>query len=58
LALKINSIEYTLDGVIDFMNFRHKDMGPNTKFSKLFVICWAGIAKKSRDKTIYPVDIE
>jgi hypothetical protein len=38
-------------GVIDFMNFRHKDMGPKYKvFKELFVICWAGIAK-SRDKT-------
>jgi hypothetical protein len=31
-----NSIEYT-DGVIDFMNFRHKDMAPNTKFSKNYL---------------------
>ena len=55
-----NSIAYTLDGVIDFMNFRHKDMGPKYKvFKELFVICWAGIAKKSRDKTyLSRVDIE
>lgn len=55
-----NSIEYTLDGVIDFMNFRHKDMAPKYKvFKELFVICWAGIAKKSRDKTyLSRVDIE
>jgi hypothetical protein len=54
-----NSIEYTLDGVIDFMNFRHKDMGPKYKvFKELFVICWAGIAKKSRDKTYLSRDIE
>ena len=55
-----NSIEYTLDGVIDFMNFRHKDMSPKYKvFKELFVICWAGIAKKSRDKTyLSRVDIE
>ena len=55
-----NSIEYTLDAVIDFMNFRHKDMGPKYKvFKELFVICWAGIAKKSRDKTyLSRVDIE
>jgi hypothetical protein len=55
-----NSIEYTLDGVIDFMNFRHKDMSPKHKvFKELFVICWAGIAKKSRDKTyLSRVDIE
>ena len=55
-----NSIEYTLDGVIDFMNFRHKDMSPKYKvFKELFVICWAGIAKKYRDKTyLSRVDIE
>ena len=55
-----NSIEYTLDGVIDFMNFRHKDMAPKYKvFKELFVICWAGIAKKSRDTTyLSRVDIE
>ena len=55
-----NSIAYTLDGVIDFMNFRHKDMGPKYKvFKELFVICWAGIAKKSRDTTyLSRVDIE
>ena len=47
-----NSIEYTLDGVIDFMNFRHKDMAPKYKvFKELFVICWAGIQKKVWDKT-------
>ena len=55
-----NSIEYTLDGVIDFMNFRHKDMAPKYKvFKELFVICWTGIPKKSRDKTyLSRVDIE
>ena len=55
-----NSIEYTLDGVIDFMNFRHKDMAPKYKvFKELFVICWAGKAKKVREKTYFSrVDIE
>ncbi|PWA06890.1 ATP-binding protein [Flavobacterium psychrotolerans] len=55
-----NSIEYTLDGVIDFMNFRHKDMAPKYKvFKELFVICWAGIPKKVHDKTyLSRVDIE
>jgi len=54
-----NSIEYTLDGVIDFMNFRHKDMAPKYKvFKELFVICWAGVQKKVRDKTFFSrVDI-
>jgi len=55
-----NSIEYTLDGVIDFMNFRHKDISPKYKvFKELFVICWAGTQKKIRDKTFLSrVDIE
>ncbi|MGL2992812.1 ATP-binding protein [Flavobacterium sp. TSSA_36] len=47
-----NSIAYTLDGVIDFMNFRHKDMSPKYKvFKELFVICWAGIPKPYKGKT-------
>ena len=55
-----NSIEYTLDGVIDFMNFRHKDMAPKYKvFKELFVICWAGVPKKVREETyLSRVDIE
>ncbi|MGQ7945791.1 ATP-binding protein [Flavobacterium sp. WC2509] len=55
-----NSIKYTLDGVIDFMNFRHKDMAPKYKvFKELFVICWAGIIKESKNKTyLSRVDIE
>lgn len=55
-----NSIEYTLDGVIDFMNFRHKDISPKYKvFKELFVICWAGNYKKVRDKVFLSrVDIE
>ena len=55
-----NSIGYTLDGVIDFMNFRHKDLSSKYKvFKELFVICWAGIPKKVRDETfLCRVDIE
>lgn len=55
-----NSIGYTLDGVIDFMNFRHKDMTPKYNvFKELFVICWAGVPKKYRDTTyLSRVDIE
>lgn len=55
-----NSIQYTLDGVIDFMNFRHKDMSPKYRvFKELFVICWAGVPKTMRDKTFLSrVDIE
>ncbi|MFD2941054.1 ATP-binding protein [Flavobacterium notoginsengisoli] len=55
-----NSIQYTLDGVIDFMNFRHKDMSPKYHvFKELFVICWAGVPKTMREKTFLSrVDIE
>jgi hypothetical protein len=55
-----NSIAHTLDGVIDFVNNRHKDMASQYKvFKELFVICWSGIPKKSRDKTFFSrVDIE
>ena len=46
-----NSIEYTLDGVISFMNLSHKDISPKYKvFKELFVICWAGNYKKVGDK--------
>ncbi|MES2812967.1 MAG: ATP-binding protein [Bacteroidota bacterium] len=55
-----NSIAHTLEGVLDFMNVRHRDM--HTKhhvFKELFVVCWAGNKKKIRDKTYYSrVDIE
>ena len=55
-----NNIQYTLDGVFDFINFRHKDIFPKYKvFKELFIICWAGIPKKNRDKTFLSrVDIE
>ncbi|MGL2965491.1 ATP-binding protein [Flavobacterium sp. XGLA_31] len=55
-----NSIAHTLDGVIDFMNNRHKDMTSNYHvFKELFVICWAGVPKKIRDTTyLSRVDIE
>ncbi|MBZ4037360.1 ATP-binding protein [Flavobacterium sp. 17A] len=55
-----NSIQYTLDGVIDFMNFRHKDMSPKYYvFKELFVICWAGVPKTMRETTFLSrVDIE
>lgn len=55
-----NSIANTLDGVIDFVNNRHKDLPSRYKvFKELFVICWAGIPKRIRD-TVYlsRVDIE
>lgn len=52
-----NSIEYTLEGVIDFMNNRHKDMFPKYKvFKELFVVCWVeAIRKVKRKKPIYLV---
>lgn len=55
-----NSIEYTLESVIDFMNNRHKDMFPKYKvFKELFVVCWAGHSKKVKEKTyLSRVDIE
>ncbi|CAM3471248.1 Putative DNA-binding domain-containing protein [Flavobacterium longum] len=55
-----NSIAHTLDGVMDFMNVRHKDIGPRYKvFKELFVICWAGVPKKIREHTFLSrVDIE
>ncbi|HEY0046660.1 MAG TPA: ATP-binding protein [Flavobacterium sp.] len=55
-----NSIAHTLDGVIDFMNNRHRDMTPKYKvFKELFVICWAGVGKKVRGNTFLSrVDIE
>lgn len=55
-----NSIEHTLEGVLDFMNNRHKDLHSKYKvFKELFVVCWAGNKKKVRDKVFYSrVDIE
>jgi hypothetical protein len=55
-----NSIAYTLDSVLDFVNNRHKDMSSEyLVFKELFVICWAGTPKKIRDKTyLSRVDIE
>ncbi len=55
-----NSIAYTLDGVMDFVNHRHKDLPSQYQvFKELFVICWAGIPKKIRDTTyLSRVDIE
>lgn len=55
-----NSIEHTLDGVLDFMNNRHKDMASQYKvFNELFVVCWAGHKKVIKGKTyFYRVDIE
>ncbi|WP_159799205.1 ATP-binding protein [Flavobacterium sp. MK4S-17] len=55
-----NSIGHTLEGVIDFLNTRHKDMASGYKvFKELFIVCWAGIKKTVKGKTYYSrVDIE
>ena len=55
-----NSIEHTLESVLDFINNRHKDLPSKYKvFKELFVVCWAGNKKKVRDKEYYSrVDIE
>lgn len=54
-----NNIEYTLDGVFDFMNKR-KDYNPKYKvFKEYFVLCWAGQKKVVKKETFYSrVDIE
>jgi hypothetical protein len=55
-----NSIEHTLEGVIDFINNRHKDMTAKYKvFKELFIVCWAGNKKVVKGKTYFSrVDIE
>lgn len=55
-----NSIKDTLDAVMDFVNNKHKGITTKYKvFRELFVICWAGIEKKSDGKTFWTrVDIE
>ncbi|MEL6916861.1 MAG: ATP-binding protein [Bacteroidota bacterium] len=55
-----NNIELTLDGVIDFMNHRHKDLSSNYRvFKEQFVVCWAGKQKKVKNEIYYSrVDIE
>lgn len=55
-----NSIAHTLEGVIDFLNNRHKDMASGYKvFKELFVVCWAGNKKVVKGQTYYSrVDIE
>ncbi|TLP73158.1 ATP-binding protein [Maribacter sp. ACAM166] len=55
-----NNIELTLDGVIDFLNHRHKDLESDYKvFKEQFVVCWAGNKKVVNGETYYHrVDIE
>ena len=53
-----NNIEYTLDGVFDFMAQR-EDYNPKYKvFKEYFVICWSGHKKTIETQTFYSrVDI-
>jgi len=55
-----NNIELTLDGVIDFINNRHKDLESSYKvFKEQFIVCWAGNLKKVKGETYFSrVDIE
>jgi hypothetical protein len=55
-----NNIELTLDGVIDFINHRHKDLSSHYKvFKEQFVVCWAGNQKRVKGETFYSrVDVE
>jgi len=55
-----NNIEYTLDGVMDFINNRHSDLDSHYKvFKEQFVVCWAGITKNVKGEVYYSrVDIE
>ncbi len=55
-----NNIELTLDGVIDFIHMRHKDLSSNYKvFKEQFVVCWAGNRKVVKEQEYFSrVDIE
>jgi len=55
-----NSIEHTLEGVMDFITYRHKDMTAKYKvFKELFIVCWAGHKKVVKGRTYFSrVDIE
>jgi len=54
-----NNIQYTLDGVFDFLNKR-QDFNPQYKvFKEYFVLCWSGQKKTVKTKEYYSrVDIE
>ncbi|MDO5608189.1 MAG: ATP-binding protein [Capnocytophaga sp.] len=55
-----NNIQHTLDGVMNFIYQRHKDLESHYKvFKEQFVLCWAGKPKVTEKKTYYSrVDIE
>lgn len=54
-----NTIEYTLDGVFDFMH-KNRDYHPSYKvFQEYFVVCWAGKKKVVKNQKYYSrVNIE
>ncbi|MCM4154897.1 ATP-binding protein [Gramella sp. AN32] len=54
-----NNIEYTLDGVFDFMKKRNSYSPQYKVFKEYFVVCWAGKRKHIENETYYSrVDIE
>lgn len=55
-----NSIEDTLDSVLNFITKKHKDFASEYKvFKENFVVCWSGIPRRYKEKTFYSrVDIE
>ena len=55
-----NNIKHTLDGVLDFITVRHKDLDNQYQvFKENFVVCWAGKKNMVRNETYYSrVDIE
>lgn len=55
-----NNIELTLDGVVDFLMYRHPDLKADYKvFKEQFVVCWAGQVKTIKGTDYYSrVDIE
>ncbi len=55
-----NNIKHTLDGVLDFITVRHKDLDNQYQvFKENFVVCWAGKKNVVRNETYYSrVDIE
>lgn len=55
-----NNIKHTLDGVLDFITVRHKDLDNQYQvFKENFVVCWAGKKNIVRNETYYSrVDIE
>ena len=55
-----NNIKHTLDGVLDFITVRHKDLDNQYQvFKENFVVCWAGKKKVVRNEIFYSrVDIE